>query len=143
MMDRVNPRVVTLTAEALQAEKERILAVARALPEGGQGKVDLMPWLHFGQCWEIIDFLAANDFSVWPDSRTNTKGYVKFRFNQDGALTLRFQHGRASAAEEGGQGSGKNKGDRVLELLQGLNIPPSPPGEVDAPAPVKRRFMRR
>ena len=130
-MDTVDPRVVTLTPEDLLAEKKRVLLVAKALAEGGQGKVSLKPWLHHGQCWEIIRDLEANGFSVRPDTHRNTKGYFRFRYSTEGAATLRFQHRRASP--------GRGDSGRVQELLGQLDIPDPHTGDIGAPT--RHRYL--
>jgi hypothetical protein len=86
-------RIVTLSQEDLEREKERILGIARALPQDDQGEVRLIPWLHLTQCWDIISHLRRNGISVRPNSRKDADGLVKFFFESDGAVILWFRRG--------------------------------------------------
>ncbi len=82
---------VSLSPQALRQEKLRVLAIARALPVGQVGTIDLKPHLEFPQCWSLVRYLDAKGFTVVPNGRKDSRGFTRFKFNPDGSLTLWVQ----------------------------------------------------
>jgi hypothetical protein len=84
------PRTVLLCDQDLEDEVRRVVAMANLLPPGQEGCLKLKPYLHFKQCWHVINQLKKNGFKAKAHGELDSFGYTIFLPDSNGSLGISF-----------------------------------------------------